>query len=116
MTLHRTQLQCSQVQKRSKDIKEIVHVTSVVQLQCYEATRILFVRKKNKINNNFSQQFFSSLSCLQRHAAIVESITTYALASGSCKQRMRMLKHVCVNISSSAMRIHCLHEAELNAY
>jgi len=37
-------------QKRSKDIGKTVHVTSGVQPQSYEATRILFVRKEN--NNN----------------------------------------------------------------
>ncbi len=34
----------------SKDIGKIVHVTSGVQPQSYEATRILFMRKEN--NNN----------------------------------------------------------------
>ncbi len=37
-------------QKRSKDIVKIIHVTSVVQQQFYEATRILFV-KENKNND-----------------------------------------------------------------
>ncbi len=32
-------------QKGSKNIIKIVHVTSVVQPKCYEATRILFVRQ-----------------------------------------------------------------------
>ncbi len=46
--------------KGSKDIVKIVHLTSVVQPEFYEATRILFVCKENK--NNFIQQFFSSMS------------------------------------------------------
>ncbi len=49
------------VQKRSKDIGKIIHVTSGVQLEFYEATRILFVRKENK-NSDFIQQFVSSVS------------------------------------------------------
>ncbi len=43
-------------QKSMKDIVKIVHLPSVVQSECYEATRILFVRKENK-NNNFIKQF-----------------------------------------------------------
>ncbi len=39
-------------QNCSKDVIKIVHVTSVVQLTFYEATRIYFVCKENK-NNNF---------------------------------------------------------------
>ncbi len=49
------------VQKGSKDIVKIVHVTSVVQPSFYEATRILFLHKEkqqsklkykdNKLNN-----------------------------------------------------------------
>ncbi len=35
-------------QKRSKDIIKIIHVTSVVKPQFYEATRILFVYEENK--------------------------------------------------------------------
>ncbi len=50
-----------QVQKRSKDIGKIIHVTSVVQPKFYEATRILFVCQENK-NNDFVLQFFSSSS------------------------------------------------------
>uniref|UniRef100_A0A672NLW9 Epsin 2 n=1 Tax=Sinocyclocheilus grahami TaxID=75366 RepID=A0A672NLW9_SINGR len=42
----------------SKDIDKIVHVTSGVQPQFYEAKRILFVHKENK-NNDFTQQFSS---------------------------------------------------------
>ncbi len=42
------------VQKGTKNIGK------VVQLEFYEATRILFVRKENK--NNFIQQFISSAS------------------------------------------------------
>ncbi len=53
-----TQIICSQTQKRSKDIDKTVHVTSVAQLQFCEATRILFVRKENKITS-FIEQFFS---------------------------------------------------------
>ncbi len=34
-------------QKSSKDICKIIHVTSGIQPQFYEATRILFVRKEN---------------------------------------------------------------------
>ncbi len=45
----------------SKFISKTVHVTSVVQLKFYKATRILFVLKVNK-NNDFIQQFFSSKS------------------------------------------------------
>ncbi len=59
-------------QKRSKEIIKIVHVTSVVQPVFYEATRILFVRKK-KQNNEYIQQFISSES---PYSAISESITS----------------------------------------
>ncbi len=44
------------VQKGIKNIVKIVHVILVVQPQCYEATRILFVHRENK-NNDFIQQF-----------------------------------------------------------
>ncbi len=44
------------VQKGSKDIVKIVHVTSVVQPYFYEAMRIPFVCKENK-DNDFIQQF-----------------------------------------------------------
>ncbi len=37
-------------QKSMKDIVKIVHLPSVVQSDCYEAKRILFVRKENKNN------------------------------------------------------------------
>ncbi len=43
-------------QKDSKDTVKIVHVTSVVQSQLYEATIILFVCKENK-NKDFIQQY-----------------------------------------------------------
>ncbi len=46
------------VQKRSKDIIKIIHVTSVVQPLFYEAPRIYFVHKEN----NFIQQFVSYAS------------------------------------------------------
>ncbi len=48
-------------QKSMKDIVKIVHLPSVVQSEFYEAMRIVFVRKENK-NNNFIQQFVSSVS------------------------------------------------------
>ncbi len=56
------QLKCSQTQKCSKDIAEIVYV-AVVQTEFYEVSRILSVCKENK-NNNFIQQFFST--CMHR--------------------------------------------------
>ncbi len=59
-------------QKRSKEIIKIVHVTSVVQPVFYEATRILFVRKKPQ-NNEYIQQFVSSES---PYSTISESITS----------------------------------------
>ncbi len=45
-------------QKSMKDIVKIVHLPSVVQSECYEATRILFVRKEKK-NYDFIQQFIT---------------------------------------------------------
>ncbi len=36
------------VQKGTKNIVKVVHVTSVVQSECYEVTRILFEVKKKK--------------------------------------------------------------------
>ncbi len=59
-------------QKGSKDIVKIVHVTSVVQPYCYEATRILFVCNENK-NKEF-YDFFSSGSV---SAAIHDSTTMH---------------------------------------
>ncbi len=47
-----------------KDIVKIVHLPSVVQSECYELTRILFLWKDKKIV--FIQQFVSSASA-QRH-------------------------------------------------
>ncbi len=49
-----------EVQKRMKNIAREVHLPSVVQSEFYEATRIHFVRKENKNNDNFFQQFISS--------------------------------------------------------
>ncbi len=46
------------VQKHDKEIGKIIHVSSGVQLNFYEAARILLVRKENK-NNDFIQQFVS---------------------------------------------------------
>ncbi len=37
-----------------KDIVKIVHLPSVVQSECYEALRIIFVRKENN-NYDFIQ-------------------------------------------------------------
>ncbi len=48
-------------QKSMKSIVRIVHLPSVVQSDCYEATRILFVRKENK-NIDFILQFVFSVS------------------------------------------------------
>ncbi len=55
-------------QKGIKDIVKIVHVTSLFQPQCYEATRILFVCKENKMNDFFQQflLFRVSLHCAIR--------------------------------------------------
>ncbi len=63
-------------QKRSKDIVKIVHVTSLVQPEFDETTRILFVHKENK-NNDFIQQFFSYQCQSVKH--IHNSITTHFL-------------------------------------
>ncbi len=49
-----------EVQKRMKSIAREVHLSSVAQSEFYEATRILFVYKENKNN----QQIISSLSLL----------------------------------------------------
>ncbi len=62
-------------QKGSKDIVKIVHVTSVVQPYCYEATRILCVCNENK-NKEF-YDFFSSGSV---SAAIHDSTTMHVCA------------------------------------
>ncbi len=51
LTLHRQQCNCNFLRSRNvarKDIRKLVHVTSVVQPQFYQATRILFVHKKVK--------------------------------------------------------------------
>ncbi len=45
------------VQKCSKDIVKIVHVISVVQPYCYEATRIYLCTKKTKIKTLFNYFF-----------------------------------------------------------
>ncbi len=49
------------VQKHSKEISKIIHVTSGVQPSFYKATKILFVCKENR-NDDFIQQFVSSVS------------------------------------------------------
>ncbi len=46
------QLKCSQVQKRSKYIGKTVHVTSVAQLQFFDATRILFFAQRKQKQQN----------------------------------------------------------------
>ncbi len=71
------------VQKSMKSIAKIVHLSSVVQSDCYEATRILFVRKENT-NNDYIQQF---ISCCHR-SAILKNIRwmhiAYALLCQPC--------------------------------
>ncbi len=47
----------------------------MVQSDCYEVTRILFVRKENK-NNDFIQQFVSSTSA-KRHFEEYPQDTNY---------------------------------------
>ncbi len=54
--------------KAQKSIVRIVHLSSVVHSEFYDATRILFVCKENK-NNFFIQQFVSSLC---QRSAILE--------------------------------------------
>ncbi len=53
-------------QKGSNDIIKIVNVTSVVQPQFYEATRILFVRKENK-NNDSEWMMHLWILCIAAH-------------------------------------------------
>ncbi len=66
------------VQKRSKEIGKIIHVTSGVQLEFYEAMRILLYAKKTKV-----RILFNSLSPLRQRSTILENIrwmeTVYAL-------------------------------------
>ncbi len=53
------------VQKGSKDIVKIVHVTSVVQPSFYEAARIIFVHKENKDKWLYSTLVIS-ITCIRR--------------------------------------------------
>ncbi len=71
-------------QKHSKDIVKIIHVTSLVQLYNYEATRILLVHKENKKN----ERFFSSAS---PYSVILESITMHEHTFPAHKQSMRVM-------------------------
>ncbi len=57
------------VQKCSKEIGKIIHVTLGVQPKYYEATRILLYAKKTKIIT-----LFNSSSPLCQHSAILENI------------------------------------------
>ncbi len=54
------------VQKSMKDIVQIVHLPSEVQSECYEAMRIIIVRKENK-NDDFIQQFVYSVAYLKHY-------------------------------------------------
>ncbi len=56
-----------------KNIVKIVHLSSVVQSQFYEVTRILFVSKESKNNDIYSTICLLSVSLCQR-SAILESI------------------------------------------
>ncbi len=91
LTLHRQQCNWNVPRSRnSKDIVKIVHVTSVVQPQFYEAMRILFVHKENK-NNKFIQQY---LLLQITYSAIMESTTMHAHCFSlhvNKAQRMRVL-------------------------
>ncbi len=60
------QLKCSQVQKRSKYIGKIVHVTSVDQLSFCDATRILFFAQRKQKQHNLLKHS-SPLSYVFRH-------------------------------------------------
>ncbi len=87
LTLHRRQhLWQVQVQKKgSKDIVKIVLVTSVVQPQCYEATRILFVHKENDFNAIFNRwcdfKFSFLFGVLQAECAYIRSLKLQRLKS-----------------------------------
>ncbi len=59
------------VQKNMKSIARIHHLPSVVQYDCYEVTRILFVRKQNK-NNDFIQQLGTVMCPLRQRSSILE--------------------------------------------
>ncbi len=61
------------VQKNMKSIARILHLPSVVQSDCYAATRILFVWKKNK-NNDFIQHLGTVTSPLSQRSGILEII------------------------------------------
>ncbi len=62
-------------QKSMKSIVRILHLPSVVQSEFYEATRILFVRKENKNNNNIIISTICLLSVSPHHlSAILEII------------------------------------------
>ncbi len=54
------------VQKSMKSSAKVVHLSSVVQSEFYEATRILFVRKENK------HDFFINSSPLCQRSAILD--------------------------------------------
>ncbi len=64
-------------QKSMKDIVKIIHLPSVVQSECYEATRILFVNKENK-NYDFTQQFHVTVAPFWRES-IRWTQTAYAV-------------------------------------
>ncbi len=73
------------VQKRMKSIARLVHLSSVIQSEFYEATRIIFVRKENK-NKTFSINNSSPL-CPRQRSAILDitqrTHAAYALLSAS---------------------------------
>ncbi len=75
-----------------KGIVKIVHLPSVVQSECYEATIILFVRKENK-NYKFIQQLVSSASHPRHRSAILASTghKLRTLFCVSCTTRIRFL-------------------------
>ncbi len=72
-------------QKHSKEISRIIHVTLVVQLLFYEATRILFVCKENK-SNDFIQQFASPYSAIFGVYHILGLGDVYQTGIGRCLQ------------------------------
>ncbi len=85
-----------------KDIVKMVHLPSVVQSECYEATRILFVRKENK-----NYDFYSTICLLH--------VTVAPFWRISAGRKLRTL--FCVSLTTRMQFVSSgyeLNEYELN--
>lgn len=83
------------VQKSTKDITKSVHLIIVVQLNFYEASRVLYLIKRNQ-NNNLNQHFLLSRESLARHKTMRTQVARkHRGAPMNALQRLTGRRRIC---------------------